>query len=106
MIKVKIKEQSFIARFAAYNMKWNSAAIVFGKTIYLWNVSRKDFLQNKRWVLHELEHIRQYKELGFLSFIFQYLWESLRKGYYKNRFEVEARQAEMEKQFLNDFTFV
>jgi len=24
----------------------------------------------------------------------KYLWESIRKGYYNNRFEVEARKAE------------
>ncbi|MFN2458408.1 MAG: DUF4157 domain-containing protein [Chitinophagaceae bacterium] len=105
MIKVKIKEQSFIARIAAYKMKWNSAAIVLGKTIHLWNVSRKDFLQNERWLLHELEHVKQYKKLGFMIFIFQYLRESFRNGYYKNRFEVEARQAELERN-ADDFMFV
>jgi hypothetical protein len=26
----------------------------------------------------------------------KYLWESMRKGYYNNKFEVEARQAEKE----------
>lgn len=106
MIKVKIKEQSFIARLAAYKMKWSSAAIVMGKTIHLWNVSKTDFLQNEQWVLHELEHVRQYRNCGFISFILQYLWQSFRYGYYHNRFEVEARRAEMKKKLLGDITFV
>ena len=106
MIKVKIKEQSNIAHIAAYNRKWNCAAIVMGNTIHLWNVSRKDFLQDERWLLHELEHISQYKKLGFASFIIQYLWENLRKGYYKNRFEVEARQAEQKKKNYDNYLFV
>ena len=106
MIKVKIKEQSFLARIAAMKLKCNSAAIVFGTTIHLWNVSRKNFLENERWLLHELQHIRQYKKLGYTSFLFQYLSESIRNGYYKNRFEVEARHAEFKKESYNDFVFL
>lgn len=75
-------------------MRTHAVAIVFGNTIYLWKVSKYQFLKDERWVLHELEHIRQYRRLGFIPFLFQYLWEWIRKGYYRNRFEVEARQAE------------
>lgn len=106
MIQVKIKEQSFLARLAAKKMRSHSVAIVFGNTIHLWNVSRKGFLQNKRWVLHELEHIKQYKEKGFVLFIVLYLLESIRNGYHLNRFEVEARQAEERNSFHNDMFIV
>ncbi len=71
-------------------------AIVIGKTIHLHNVSKEDFLENKQWVKHEMCHIRQFKKYGFLPFIFKYLWESVRRGYYQNKYEVEARLAENE----------
>lgn len=96
-MNVKIKERSFWARLAARKLKSPAAAIVFGNTIHLWNVSREAFLKNERWVLHELAHIRQYRRLGFARFLFAYVWESLQKGYYNNRYEVEARRAESGK---------
>ena len=91
-----IKENSWIAKIAAKKLKASSVAIVFGSTIHLWNSSKEEFLQNKKWLKHELCHIQQYKQHGYVGFIIQYLWESLRKGYYNNKFEVEARRAEEE----------
>jgi hypothetical protein len=76
-------------------MKSQAIAIVFGTTIHLWNISKADFLKNNRLVRHELQHVRQYRQQGFVRFLFLYLLESLRKGYYNNRFEAEARRAEM-----------
>jgi len=89
-----IKENSWIARIAAWKLGSNSVAIVFGKTIYLHHISVKDFLGNERLLKHELCHVRQYQQHGFIGFLLKYLWESLRKGYYNNKFEVEARRAE------------
>lgn len=66
-------------------------AIVFCKTIHLFNVKRRDFLVNEKWLKHELCHIAQFKKYGRLTFACMYLWESLRRGYYNNRFEKEAR---------------
>lgn len=79
---------------AAVKLKSHSVAMVLGKTIHLHNVSKENFLNDSRWLKHELCHIRQFKEHGYILFIAKYLWESLRKGYYNNRFEVEARAAE------------
>ena len=93
-ITIRIKENSLLARLAAWKLNSGSVAIVFGTTIHLWKVDKKSFLQNQRWFLHELEHIRQYQELGFMRFIWQYLLETIHKGYHNNRFEVEARMAE------------
>jgi hypothetical protein len=89
-----IKENSLLARIAAWKLNTSSVAIVFGSTIHLWNCSKQEFLQNEKWVKHELCHVRQYKQHGYWGFILKYLWESLQKGYYNNRFEVEAREAE------------
>jgi hypothetical protein len=93
-VRFFIKENSFIARIAAWKMKSNQVAIVIGNTIHLHNTSTEEFKSNKRWLNHELEHIRQYRKYGLVPFITSYLIESLRKGYYNNRFEVEARAAE------------
>jgi hypothetical protein len=90
----KIKENSWLAKIAAKKLKANAVAMVLGKTIHLHNTSKLDFLKDERWLKHELCHIKQFKEHGYFLFIVKYLWESVRKGYYNNRFEVEARNAE------------
>ncbi len=91
---ITIKENSFIARIAAKKMHSDSLAMVLGKTIHLHNISRESFLKNQRLVKHELCHVRQYQQHGYIGFLVKYLWESIRKGYYNNKFEVEARKAE------------
>ena len=68
--------------------------MVLGNTIHLYGVTTQQFLTNAKWVRHELCHIEQYKQHGFMVFLFNYLWESIKVGYYKNKFEVEAREAE------------
>ncbi|MFZ1784212.1 MAG: DUF4157 domain-containing protein [Ferruginibacter sp.] len=79
---------------AAIKLGTKAVAMVLGKTIHLYNTSETEFLNNEKWVKHELCHVRQFKQHGYFCFIIKYLWESLRKGYYNNRFEVEARAAE------------
>jgi len=93
-IGVHIKENSWRARIATKVLKSNSVAIVFGKTIHLWGVDREGFLQSASWVKHELKHVQQYQQNGYFGFLAKYLLESIRHGYYNNRFEVEAREAE------------
>ena len=78
-------------------MHSHALAMVLGKTIHLHNISREEFLNDEQLLKHELCHVRQYREYGYAGFLIKYLWESFRKGYYNNRFEVEARQAENEK---------
>lgn len=91
---IEIRENSWIAKIAAKKLRVATVAIVINKTIYLHNISRKHFLQNKKWVKHELCHVRQFQQYGFISFIFMYLWQSLLNGYRGNKFEIAARQAE------------
>lgn len=93
---ISIKENSWIAKIAARKLRSDNVAIVIGKTIHLHNVSKDRFLENKRWIKHELCHIRQFQQHGYLFFIFKYLSESMRSGYYNNKYEVEARNAETE----------
>jgi len=94
-IAYRIKENSPLAAIAAFKLRSTAVAMVLGKTIHLYGTSREQFLQNERWLKHELCHVKQYKEHGYIPFIAKYLWESIRKGYYNNKYEAEARAAEM-----------
>jgi len=105
MTYVTIKENSLLARIAAYNLKSSVVAMVIGKTIYLHNSSKKDFLNNQRWVRHEVAHVYQYQELGLIRFLALYLLETFKKGYENNRFEVDARQKEDDFSILSGVHF-
>ncbi len=94
MKEVHIKENSLLARLAAYKLKNKQCAIVINRTIYLHNTTKADFMANRKWLLHELKHVEQYQRYGTIRFIVLYLYETIRKGYRNNRFEVEAREAE------------
>lgn len=89
-----IKENSRIAKLAALKLKTKRIAIVIGNTIHLHHTSKEEFLNDKRWVRHELCHIRQFQQNGFIPFMAKYVWESIKHGYYHNKYEVEAREAE------------
>ena len=91
---IRIKENSWIAKLAAKKLNANNVAIVISKTIYLHNVTRQQILQNEKWLKHEMCHLKQFRQHGLVPFIAKYLWESFKKGYYNNKFEVEAREAE------------
>lgn len=87
----KVVERSLFARIARMVLKSNNVAMVLGKRIHLSGVSRDAFLKDEGWVAHELCHIRQFQEHGFFRFLWLYLRESMRVGYYNNKYEVEAR---------------
>jgi len=105
MTKVKIKENSLLARIAAYKLNSDSVAMVIGKTIYLHNAAKADFLNNQQWLRHEVAHVKQYLELGVFRFLALYLIETCKKGYQNNRFEVEARQKEKDFSVLSEIYF-
>ena len=94
MIEYSIKENSWIAKIASKKLRTNRVAIVICKTIHLYNTTKQDFLNDEKWVNHELCHVRQFKQNGYMVFILKYLWESIRHGYFNNKYEVEAREAE------------
>jgi hypothetical protein len=93
-MNIRITQKSIVARLAAHILHEERMAVVIGKTIYLWNTSRQNFLKNKKWLHHELVHVQQFRQYGFIKFLFLYLLESLKNGYYNNKFEVEAREKE------------
>jgi len=105
MVTVRIKENSWVAKLAAFKLKSPKVAIVFGSTIHLHNTKRDEFLKDTDWVCHELKHVQQYRKNGFVGFIAKYLLEWIKKGYYNNKFEVEARENEKNIQLLQRVKF-
>lgn len=61
------------------------AAITLRRTIFFGAHARLD----APLLLHELRHVEQFEERR--SFPVRYIWESLRRGYHQNRYEVDAR---------------
>ena len=105
-MQIRIKENSWIAKRAAKHLKTKRVALVIGNTIYLWQTSRQDFLNNKCWLQHELQHVQQFKKFGLFRFLFLYLVESARSGYYNNKFEVEAREKENQPFVYSNVEFI
>ncbi len=93
-LHVDFRENSWVARLAAWKLDASSVAIVIGHTIHLHRATKAELLKDERWLNHELCHVRQFQQYGSVNFILRYVWESLRKGYYHNKFEIEARAAE------------
>jgi len=105
LLKIIIKEKSFVALIAARVLKETRMAVTLGTTIHLWNARKEDFIKNKRWLRHELVHVQQFRQIGFLKFLFLYLRESLKHGYQGNKFEIEARAKENEDISFASFDF-
>ncbi|WP_336516088.1 eCIS core domain-containing protein [Pollutibacter soli] len=94
-LQVNIKENSWLAKLAAWKLGVDNVALTLGTTIHLHKASAEVLINDERWVRHELKHVEQFIKYGYFKFIFLYVMESLRKGYENNRFEVEAREAEL-----------
>ncbi len=108
VIKVRIKENALVARIAAFNLGASDAgaAIVFGKTIYLYKVTREQLLANIPYLRHEVAHVLQYQREGWFGFLAKYVWLSIRFGYRKNPMEIEAQNAQNDKEILNQVTIL
>ena len=89
-----IKEKSYLAKLAARKLKQDKMAMVLGKTILLHDTTAQEFISNRRWMRHELAHLKQFQKHGYALFLLKYLLESIRHGYYNNKYEREAREAE------------
>ena len=108
LIQVRIKENALVARIAAFKLgaSKTGAAIVFGSTIYLYKVTREELLSNIPYLRHEVAHVLQYHREGWFGFLAKYLWLSLRFGYRQNPFELEARDAQTDKEILKKVTIL
>jgi hypothetical protein len=61
------------------------AAITLWRTVWI----AHDCNPSAELLLHELRHVHQFEASA--TFPLRYLWETLRRGYVRNRFEVDAR---------------
>ena len=82
---VRVIEHSLFARLHGCNN-----ATTRRRRIYL-RGSAADFFQNPSLMLHEYCHVLKQWEPGTLT-VPGYLLESARRGYWNNRFEIEARK--------------
>lgn len=103
---VFIKEKSFVAKCASKIMKSKYVALVIGRTIFLHNITKNELLQNKSLLTHELVHIKQYKKLGLIRFLFFYIIEAIKNGYWNNKFEIEARSFEKEHEIIEEYLLI
>ena len=47
-----------------------------------------------KWRRHENTHKNQFIKYGWIPFVLMYIWETVKNGYYNNKYEVEAREKE------------
>lgn len=104
--QVFVKENSWLAKCGAKKLKANAIALTIGNTIYLHNANKEQLIQNTTWLCHELMHVKQYEKLGTVRFLAIYIFEWIVKGYYNNRFEVEARAMENDYSILLEYVIV
>jgi Domain of unknown function (DUF4157) len=67
------------------------AAITLWRTVFL----SPSVLVDAELLLHEFRHVQQFEASP--TFPLRYLFESVRRGYFANRFEVDARQYAAER---------
>ena len=91
--KIRVVENSKLAKLVAKKKKENKYAVTFGKTIFI-NVSKEQFFADTWWVRHELTHVQQYQRHGRLRFLVLYLVYSIFHKYSEIPFEKEAIAAE------------
>jgi Domain of unknown function (DUF4157) len=82
---VKIIEHSWFAR-----LHLRATATTRRRRIYL-RGSAESFFNNPALMLHEYCHVLRQWEPGLLTTA-RYIFEWLRRGYWDNRFEIEARE--------------
>lgn len=106
LTKIRVKENAMLARAAAMFLKSPNMAIVMKRSIYLHKTCCEDFMNNRRWLRHELKHIEQFERYGYVRFLYKYLFYSIRHGYWNNPLEVEARAAEYDDSLLEKYSCV
>jgi len=60
-------------------------AVTLGRTVFV----AREIEPSPELLLHELRHVQQFGESR--TFPFRYIWETIRRGYFENLFEREAR---------------
>lgn len=91
--KVRIVENSRLAKMVARINGSSSYAITFGKTIFI-SCKKEDFFAKTWWVKHELKHVAQYEDKGIFRFLSSYVFYAVFHRNSENPLEKEAEDAE------------
>jgi len=91
--KVRVVENSAIAKIVGKIKREEIYAITFGKTIFV-SCKKEDFFAQEWWVKHELAHVRQYEKHGIVRFLALYIYYAVFHPKSVNPFELEAEAAE------------
>ena len=91
--KIRVVENSALAKIVAKIKGEELYAITFGKTIFV-SCKKEDFFANQWWVKHELAHVAQYERHGTLRFLALYTYYAVFRRKKVNPFEIEAEVAE------------
>lgn len=87
LTKVHWRRGGLFPRVAGWCLGQRSvAAITLWRTVYMG--ARAPI--SLELLLHELRHVQQFEESR--AFPLLYLWETLKSGYHRNRFECDARE--------------
>jgi hypothetical protein len=66
-----------------------------GMTLYPWILFKRPKNEiSDRLFRHELEHWYTVQKMGWIKFYASYLWESVKHGYEKNKYELAAEAVE------------
>ena len=86
LARIRFRRGGIPPRIAGWLLGQSSvAAVTLWRTIWL----GKSTVADDDLLLHEARHVAQFE--SSLAFPVLYLWESLRRGYQSNRYEVDAR---------------
>lgn len=89
---IRVRRGGVLPRLGGWCLGLGSVAgITVGRTVWL----GRNVLPSAELLLHELRHVHQFESVR--AFALRYVWETLRRGYHHNRFEVEARQFAVER---------
>jgi hypothetical protein len=84
--KVKIKEGGFITFFL--KLFGYRGICLFRKIHYVKGSVKKE--EMPKFIVHELTHTIQYRREGILAFPFKYIFNIIKDGYKKSKYEEEA----------------
>jgi hypothetical protein len=92
LARVRLRRGGLLPRIGGWCLGQSTVAgITMGRTVWL----GKNATPSAELLLHELRHVHQFESVR--AFPLRYVWETLRRGYHHNRFEVDARRYAAER---------
>lgn len=92
LARVRLRRGGLLPRIGGWCLgQATVAGITIGRTVWLGTHATP----SAELLLHELRHVHQFESVR--AFPLRYVWETLRRGYHHNRFEVDARQYAAER---------